>query len=540
MSDEIARALGPLERRSEADPADRLSLRDHVVAAEIGAFEVERGVTQRLRFNVVVEVARTQAGDDVDRILSYDKLTEAIAAELAAERLDLLGTLAERIAARILAEPQAERVFLRIEKLDRGDYVLGVEIVRSGAADVVREDRPAPRIVETDRPIAGQGPLVLVPRLPNLPVPIATGAAARRIALLALDQAAVALAEAAGCEVAATRTELDWSLRHRPVTVWAPSRMVLPAPEAPALGALASWLARLLEGRLEEGPEGAAPMRPSRPALCGLSLDRPRIMGILNVTPDSFSDGGADGSVAEAVARGRVMAGQADLLDIGGESTRPGAVEVPVAEEIARVVPVIEGLRAAGVTTPISIDTRKAAVAEAALEAGADMVNDVSAGLFDPDMLPLVAARGVPICLMHAKGDPQTMQADPRYEDVVGEVHAHLAERIAAAEAAGIARARILADPGIGFGKTLQHNLTLIRKLADFHSLGVALLFGASRKRFIGTLGGSDDPARRLGGSLAVALAAADRGAHVIRVHDPYETREALRLHIALHKDEAP
>ena len=544
MSDEIARAFAHPDARSTADPADRLSLRDHVVAAEIGAFEQERGVRQRLRFNVVVEVARagaqTGVDDDVDRILSYDRLTEAIAAELSGERLDLLETLAERIAARILAEPQARRVFLRIEKLDRGDYVLGVEIVRSGGGTVTVTDRPPARIVVGDRPGAApesesgseSAPLVLVPRAPRLPVPTASGAAARRIALLSLDQAAIALAERAGCEVAATRTELDWSLRHRDRVVWAPSRMVLAAPETPPLDDLAAWLGETLGGTVESAG--------SLPPICGLDLDRPRVMGILNVTPDSFSDGGTDGSVADAVARGCRMATEADLLDIGGESTRPGAADVPAAEEIARVVPVIEGLRQAGVTTPISIDTRKAEVARAALDAGADMVNDVSAGLFDAGMLPLVAARGVPVCLMHSIGDPQTMQDDPRYDDVVGEVLDHLAARVAAAEAAGIDRARILVDPGIGFGKTLQHNVTLIRHLAAFRSLGVALLFGASRKRFIGTLGGTGEASRRLGGSIAVALAAAERGAHVIRVHDPFETREALRLHFALHTDETP
>ncbi|KAA9010134.1 dihydropteroate synthase [Histidinibacterium aquaticum] len=272
----------------------------------------------------------------------------------------------------------------------------------------------------------------------------------------------------------------------------------------------------------------------THPPLCGLALDRPRLMGILNVTPDSFSDGGRHATVEAALARARTMAREAEILDIGGESTRPGAEEVPVAEEIARTVPVIEAIRAAGLATPISIDTRKAAVAEAALDAGADMVNDVTAGRFDPEMLPLVAGRGVPVCLMHSVADPKTMQAHARYDDVVEEVYAHLEERIAAAEDAGIDRRNIIADPGIGFGKTLQHNLSLIRHLDRYHALGVPLLFGASRKRFIGAITGADDAADRLGGSIAVALAAATKGAHILRVHDTHETGQALRLHLAI------
>ncbi len=269
-----------------------------------------------------------------------------------------------------------------------------------------------------------------------------------------------------------------------------------------------------------------------RPALCGLTLDRPRVMGILNVTPDSFSDGGDLESVAAAVARARALA--ADFLDIGGESTRPGAMPVPEAEERARVVPVIEAIRAAGIATPISIDTRKASVAAAALDAGADLVNDVSAGTYDGAMFSLVAERGVPICLMHARGDPQTMQDDPCYDDVVAEVLDHLATRLAAAEAAGIPRDRIVIDPGIGFGKTQEHNLALLRDLAAFHALGPPLLVGASRKRFIGTIGRADAPKDRLGGSLAVALHAALQGAHLLRVHDSVATTQALRLMLAM------
>ena len=271
-----------------------------------------------------------------------------------------------------------------------------------------------------------------------------------------------------------------------------------------------------------------------RPALCGLTLDRPRIMGILNLTPDSFSDGGRLTDPAAAVAAARSMAADADILDIGGESTRPGAEPVPVTEEIARTAPVIRAIRDAGITTPISIDTRNATTARAALAAGADMVNDVSALTHDPEMAPLVAEAEVPVCLMHAKGDPRTMQADPRYYDVVAEVLDWLDARAAAAEAAGIARARILIDPGIGFGKTLDHNMTLLRWLSVFHDTGLPVLLGASRKRFIGTVTGVETAGERLAGSLAVALHGAGQGAHVLRVHDVAQTRQALDMWQAL------
>lgn len=257
-------------------------------------------------------------------------------------------------------------------------------------------------------------------------------------------------------------------------------------------------------------------------------------MGILNVTPDSFSDGGAIGDAAAAVARARDMATAADLLDIGGESTRPGAQPVPQAEEIARTAPVIRALRAAGIAAPISIDTRNAATARAALAAGADMVNDVSALTHDPAMADVVAEAGVPVCLMHAQGDPRTMQDAPRYTDVVAEVLDYLAGRVEAALTAGIARDRIVIDPGIGFGKTLDHNLTLLRALGAFHALGLPVLLGASRKRFIGTITGVDRPADRLAGSLAIALHAAAAGVQVVRVHDVAETRQALSMWAAL------
>lgn len=266
-----------------------------------------------------------------------------------------------------------------------------------------------------------------------------------------------------------------------------------------------------------------------RAALGGLTLDRPRIMGILNVTPDSFSDGGRFLDPAAAVAQARAMAeAGAAILDVGGESTRPGADEVGAADEIARTAPVIGAVRRLGV--PVSIDTRKAAVAEAALAAGAGIVNDVAALGFDPALAGVVARAGVPVVLMHARGTPATMQDDPVYDDVLLDVYDFLAARIAAAEAAGIARERIVVDPGIGFGKTVAHNLALIRGLALFHGLGCPILLGASRKRFIGVVGGEAQADRRVAGSLAVALTGVGQGAQILRVHDVNETRQALAL----------
>ncbi|MEL7115784.1 MAG: dihydropteroate synthase [Pseudomonadota bacterium] len=274
-----------------------------------------------------------------------------------------------------------------------------------------------------------------------------------------------------------------------------------------------------------------------RSDLCGLTLDRPRVMGIVNVTPDSFSDGGDRASVAAAVAGAEEMvAAGVDILDIGGDSTRPGAETVADTEEIHRVVPVIRAIRDAGIRTPISIDTRKSAVAARALEAGADLVNDVSALRFDSVMAGLVAEREVPVCLMHAKGAPKDMQDAPRYDDVLGEVFDFLGERMDAAIAAGIARDRIVTDPGIGFGKTLAHNLALLRGLALFHDLGAPILLGASRKRFIGTLSEAEAPKARMPGSLAVAQHGAGQGVHILRVHDVLETRQALDLWRAMHE----
>jgi dihydropteroate synthase len=267
-----------------------------------------------------------------------------------------------------------------------------------------------------------------------------------------------------------------------------------------------------------------------RAKFAGLSMDRPRLMGILNVTPDSFSDGGSFSSIDAATKHGRQIAKSAEIVDIGGESTRPGAQEVPVATEIARTAPVIEALRAGGMRGPISIDTRKAMVAITAIRAGASVVNDVSGLEFDPALGPLVAKEGVQLVLMHAQGLPLTMQDDPSYADVLLDVYDDLARRIARAEALGIPRTMIAVDPGIGFGKTASHNLALIRRLSLLHGLGCPILLGASRKRFIGSVGKAEAPAARMPGSLAVALAGIAQGAQITRVHDVVETRQALRL----------
>jgi dihydropteroate synthase len=274
-----------------------------------------------------------------------------------------------------------------------------------------------------------------------------------------------------------------------------------------------------------------------REPFAGLTMDRPRLMGILNVTPDSFSDGGRFLGAEAAVAQARRMAEGAEIIDIGGESTRPGAVEVPVAEEIARTVPVIQALRASGLTAPLSIDTRKAPVADAALQAGATIVNDVSAFDFDPALGPLVARTAAPVVLMHAQGVPATMQDNPLYADVLLDVYDALAARLARAEALGIDRTRIVLDPGIGFGKNQSHNLALLRGLSLFHGLGCAILLGTSRKRFIGSIGGATDPQDRAPGSIATALVGVAQGVQIVRVHDVAETRQALRLWQALNTD---
>jgi dihydropteroate synthase len=260
-----------------------------------------------------------------------------------------------------------------------------------------------------------------------------------------------------------------------------------------------------------------------------LRLDRPRVIGIVNVTPDSFSDGGEHATVDAAVTHGLRLAKEgADALDVGGESTRPGAPDVSLEEELRRVLPVIARL-ARETSLPISIDTSKPDVMRAAVEAGAGLINDVHA-LRREGALDAAAALGVPVVLMHMQGEPRSMQDAPRYDDVVGEVHRFLTERIFAAEMAGIAKKRIVVDPGFGFGKTLQHNLALLAQLERITGLGVPVLAGLSRKKSIGELTGRDDPRDRVAGSVAAHLIAAQRGALLLRVHDVAPTVDALKV----------
>ena len=260
-----------------------------------------------------------------------------------------------------------------------------------------------------------------------------------------------------------------------------------------------------------------------------LRLDQPRIAGIINVTPDSFSDGGLHFDAGAAIAHGlRLVEEGADLLDVGGESTRPGADEVSAEEEIMRVVPVIEAL-AKQTSVPIAIDTSKAEVMRAAVAAGAGFINDVFA-LRRDGALDAAADLKVPVCLMHMQGEPRTMQQAPHYDDVVSDVRRFLAERIFACEMSGIDKKRIVVDPGFGFGKTLEHNPALLRALDQFAALGVPLLAGLSRKGMIGALTGRENPADRAAGSAAAALLAVQKGAAIVRVHDVAATRDALAV----------
>jgi dihydropteroate synthase len=328
-----------------------------------------------------------------------------------------------------------------------------------------------------------------------------------------------------------------------------PIAMTDPARPAGALSLAGGWcwfdrvevLSRSAPARIVPSSEVPAPvldrLTSPRAPFAGLSLDRPRLMGILNVTPDSFSDGGKFLATDAAVAQSRLIAKGAEFIDIGGESTRPGAADVPTFEEVTRTVPVIEAMRAGGLRAPISIDTRKSLVAMAALQAGADIVNDVSAFTFDPALGPLVARAGVPVVLMHAQGLPGTMQDNPSYAHVLLDVYDALAQRLAQAEALGIDRSRIALDPGIGFGKTQDHNLALLRGLSLFHSLGCAILLGTSRKRFIGSIGRAERAEARLPGSIATALGGVAQGVQITRVHDVAETRQALRLWQSLNTD---
>jgi len=309
-------------------------------------------------------------------------------------------------------------------------------------------------------------------------------------------------------------------------------------PEAVPLAGGWCWFSQA-EKLSRSGSEGLVPARSlptevlkrltsPRTGIAGLPMDTPRLMGILNVTPDSFSDGGKFAAPDVALAQALKMVDDgADVLDIGGESTRPGADFVPAQAEIARTAPVIKAL-CRQIATPISIDTRKAAVARAAKDAGARLLNDVSALSFDSDMVR--AAETTPVCLMHAQGDPKTMQKNPSYDNVLLDVYDYLADRIVFAENAGLKRSQIIIDPGIGFGKTADHNLQLIRNLSLFHGLGCPILLGASRKRFIGTIGAAPDATDRAPGSIAIALAGVKQGVQITRVHDIMETRQAFSL----------
>jgi len=301
-------------------------------------------------------------------------------------------------------------------------------------------------------------------------------------------------------------------------------RAVLPLADLPG------WAEKQAPGRGAEAEAILQRLSAPRAALAGLSLDRPRLMGILNVTPDSFSDGGDRADPEVAVRDGLAMlAAGADILDVGGESTRPGAQPISLDEERARVLPVVGALARAGAV--VSIDTRHAVIMTEAVAAGAAIINDVTALAGDPDSLAAAAASGVPVILMHMQGEPQTMQADPRYASPALDIYGYLAERLAACEAAGIDRAKVVIDPGIGFGKTLAHNLELLEQLALFQGLGTAVLLGASRKSFIARLSPqAAAPKQRLAGSLAAALLGLQRGVQILRVHDVAETCQAVAL----------
>ena len=275
-----------------------------------------------------------------------------------------------------------------------------------------------------------------------------------------------------------------------------------------------------------------------RASIAGVSMDRPRIMGIVNVTPDSFSDGGEHFESPAAIEYAKALAnGGADLVDIGGESTRPGSDSVGVAEELRRILPVLSGLT--GLPAPISIDTRKPEVMHEAVKIRADIINDVSAFTFAPNSLATAAELKKPAILMHAKGDPKTMQDTPAYRDVVIEVYDYLEKQIEAAEAAGLSRSTLIADPGIGFGKTATHNASLLQSITLFHGLGVPLLVGTSRKRSLQKVAGAKSPKEQTAASVAAALDAVSQGVQIVRVHDVEETRQALAVWRWLRGEEA-
>lgn len=295
------------------------------------------------------------------------------------------------------------------------------------------------------------------------------------------------------------------------------------------LGALRGW-AEDIGGDLPERVDGwLYYLSARRGRFAGLRLDRPRIMGVVNATPDSFSDGGDAYEPGDAIAAGHALASAgADILDVGGESTRPGAEPVPAETETARVEAPVRALAEAGYC--VSIDSRNAATQRAALDAGARIINDVTALTHDPASLEVARASQAPVVLMHMQGTPQTMQRDPRYNDVALDVFDALAERLAACEAAGISRERLCIDPGIGFGKTLDHNMGLLRQVGLFHGLGCPIMVGVSRKRFIAQLSRDEAAKERVPGSIAAHLAAVDQGVQIVRVHDVAETAQALAV----------
>ena len=269
-----------------------------------------------------------------------------------------------------------------------------------------------------------------------------------------------------------------------------------------------------------------------RVSFAGLSMDSPRIMGIVNVTPDSFSDGGLYGTSEAGASRGLALAAEgAHILDVGGESTRPGSDTIPVEEELSRVIPAVKRLSDAGHV--VSVDTRKAVVMREAVKAGAAVVNDISGLQYDPESLRTVAELKVPVVLMHAQGDPRTMQLNPHYDDVALDVYDHLEQRVMACVHAGIPCSHIAIDPGIGFGKTFHHNLELLHQVSLFHGLGVAVLVGLSRKGFVGALTGEKNAGSRVHGSVGGAVEAALNGVHILRVHDVKATAEALAVALA-------
>ncbi|MDZ7960870.1 MAG: dihydropteroate synthase [Aulosira sp. DedQUE10] len=262
------------------------------------------------------------------------------------------------------------------------------------------------------------------------------------------------------------------------------------------------------------------------------------LMGVLNVTPDSFSDGGEFNSTAAALAQAQALAAAGtDIIDVGGQSTRPGSAQITLAEELERVLPVVEALRS-GITIPISVDTTRADVARASVAAGADMINDISGGTFDPQMLPTVASLGVPIVLMHIRGNPQTMQQQTDYQDLMAEIYNFLAQQIAAAIAVGIDQQKIIIDPGIGFAKNYEQNLEILRRLRSLRALNCPILVGASRKSFIGRILNQPDPKARVWGTAAACCAAIFNGADILRVHDVKEMRDISLIADALCRQE--